>query len=222
MFKSSILVSILAAFSLVQGTNSPSTQEARRDDTVIDRLQLLFLPSSEIVANHRRGVAQTGNSTCSNTAGFNIGSQSDLDALATCTNITGSIVINSISISSVTIPQSVTLINGDLRIDQISSLVSVTANGLKTITGTFELLNLTALQTLTAPSLTSVGGINFVILPLLQSMTLGITQAGNVRISDTQLSALTGLSLTSVGDFGVGKFISLLSNHRQQSIPAIC
>lgn len=207
MFKSSIIVSLLAAVSLVQGTNSPSPQlEAQRDETVIDRLPLLFLPSSEIVANHRRGVAQTGNSTCSNTAGFNIASQSDLDALSTCTNITGSVIINSISISAVTIPQSVALINGDLRIDQISSLVSVTASGLKTITGTFELLNLTALQTLTAPSLTSVGGINFVILPLLQSMSLGITQAGNVRISDTQLSALTGLSLTTVGDFGVGKF----------------
>lgn len=210
MFKSSIVLGLLAAFNLVQGTNSPSNEQAERGDAAFDRLPLLFLPSSEIEANHRRGVAQTGNSTCSNTVGFRIASQSDLDAFGSCTNITGNVIISSISIPSVTIPQSVTLINGDLRIDQISSLVSVTANGLKSITGTFELLNLTALQTLTAPSLTSVGGINFVILPLLQSMTLGITQAGNVRISDTQLSVLTGLSLSTVGDFDVGIFLLTL------------
>jgi hypothetical protein len=208
MFTSSIVLGLLAALSAVQGTHSPSSPEkaGSSGDVAFDRLPLRLLPSSEIVANHRRGVAQTsGNSTCSNSVGFQIASQSDLDALATCTNVTGNIIINSVAMASVTIPQTVTLINGDLRIDQISSLVSVTASGLKTITGTFELLNLTALQTLTAPSLTSVGGINFVILPLLQSMSLGITQAGNVRISDTQLSALTGLSLSTVGDLGIGK-----------------
>jgi hypothetical protein len=80
----------------------------------------------------------------------------------------------------------------------------VSAAGLQSISGTFELSNLTALTTVTAPSLASVGAINFVILPLLSSMTLGIRQAGNIRISDTQLSTLTGISLSSVGDFGVG------------------
>jgi hypothetical protein len=76
---------------------------------------------------------------------------------------------------------------------------------LQSISGTFELVNLTGLTTLSAPSLTSVGSINFVILPLLQSMNLGINEAGNVRISDTQLSALTGLSLSTVSDLGIGK-----------------
>jgi len=210
MFTSSIVLGLLAVSSLVQGMNSPSRQEATGGDVQLARLPLRLLSSSEIVANHRRGVAQTGNSTCSNTAGFQIGSQSDLDALSTCTNVTGNVIVSGPSMTSVTVPPSVTLITGDFRVDQISSVVSVTASGLKSITGTFELLNLTALQTLTAPSLTSVGGINFVILPLLQSMSLGITQAGNVRISDTQLSALTGLSLTTVGDFGVGTSLTSL------------
>jgi len=148
--------------------------------------------------------AQSSNSTCTNTNGFNIASQSDLDALSSCSTVTGNIIINSISIPSVTIPQGVQHVKGDLRVSQIVSVVSFTASGLQSISGTFELLNLTGLQSLSAPSLTSVGGINFVILPLLQTMTLGITEAGNVRISDTQLSALNGLSLSTVGDLGIG------------------
>jgi hypothetical protein len=92
-------------------------------------------------------------------------------------------------------------------------LTTFEADNLQSITGTFELVNLTGLTTLTAPSLTTVGGISFVILPLLQTMNLGINEAGTVRISDTQLSALTGLSLTTVGDLGIdnNRFLKSIS-----------
>ena len=149
-------------------------------------------------------LAQTsGNSTCSNTSGFEIQSQSDLDALGSCSTVTGNILIQSVSFDPVTIPSGIQKITGDLRIGQTKGIVTVQATGLQSIGGTFELLNLTALTTVNAPSLTSVGGINFVILPLFATMTLGISQAGNVQISDTQLAALNGLSLSSVGDFDI-------------------
>jgi hypothetical protein len=185
----------LIALSLVQGTILSARAE------VVDSLPLLSLVSSEIV-NHQHRVAQS-NSSCSNSNGFSIQSQSDLDALSSCTTVTGNINIDSVAISSVTIPSTVEKIDGDLRVSQISSVTSFLASGLTSITGTFQLLNLTGLTTLSAPSLTSVGAINFVILPLMQTMTLGIQEAGNVLISDTQLSSLTGLSLSSVSDLDI-------------------
>jgi hypothetical protein len=205
MFKQSVVVGLIALLSLVQGTILSRRGEDKGGELVLDRLPLLYLVSSEIV-NHQHRVAQSNNSnsSCSNTNGFDIQTQSDLDALSSCSTVTGNINIASVAIDTVTLPTSVTKVDGDVSITQISSLTTFEADNLQTITGTFELLNLTGLTTLTAPSLTSVGGISFVILPLLQSMNLGINEAGTVRISDTQLSALTGLSLTTVGDLGIG------------------
>jgi hypothetical protein len=213
MYTSSVAIGLLALFSaFAQGTSSPhyyGEDEGRREVAlvqvvVIDRLPLLSLPSHEIV-NRQHGVAQnsSGNSTCSNTSGFEIQQQSDLDALGSCTTVTGNIIVTAVAIDSVTIPQGVQKVTGDVSVSQTSSVTSFTASGLQTITGTFELLNLTALQTLTAPSLTTVGGINFVILPLLQTMSLGINSVGNVIISDTELSALDGFSLETVNDFDI-------------------
>ena len=122
--------------------------------------------------------------------------------------------------TTVTIPLGVQKVMGDVSVSRTSTVTGFVASGLQSISGQFELLNLTALQTLTAPSLTSVGSINFVILPLLQSMSFDINQAGNIHISDTQLSSLSGFSLSSVSDFCIGNSTRLQhSNYRQQSFP---
>ena len=118
--------------------------------------------------------------------------------------MTGNVNITGVSFDTVTIPSTVSKIDGDLSISLTSAVTSFSAPGLETITGTFELLNLTALSSVSAPSLASVGAIYFVILPVFQTMTLGITEIGNVRISDTQLTSLNGLSLSTVNDFGIG------------------
>ena len=201
------LLGLLSTALFAQGMSSPSehgNDEVALVEGVIDRLPLLSLPSHEII-NRQHGVAQnsSGNTTCSNTSGFEIQQQSDLDALASCTTVTGNIIVTAVAIDTVTIPQGVQKITGDVTVSQTSSVTAFTASGLQTITGTFELLNLTALQTLTAPSLTTVGSINFVILPLLQTMSLGINSIGNVLISDTELSSLDGFSLETVNDFDI-------------------
>ena len=100
-----------------------------------------------------------GNSTCSNASGFEIQNQSDLDALSSCTTVTGNIIVTAVAITDVTIPQGVEKVEGDITVSLSSTVTSFTASGLQSISGTFELLNLTALETLNAPSLTSVGGI---------------------------------------------------------------
>ena len=247
-FKIGVVGLFALLFTLVQGTLLPSPTKEQEEEffgclgggscasgggsqvDVIDRLPLLLVPSSEIVNRQHRVAQSNSSSACSNST-FTIQSQSDLDALTGCTTVTGTININAVAIDTVTFPASVETVNGDVNVQQISSLTTFTASGLKSITGTFQLLNLTGLQTLTAPSLTSVGGINFVILPLLATMTLGITEAGDVRISDTQLSSLSGFSLTTVTDFGIGMSSpprtplsnhtfekSILTGYRQQSL----
>src|SRR5436190_17337987 len=194
MYKSSVAIGLLALFcarfNLVQGTILPPArvEEEKGGEITIDPLPLL-LPSSFEIVNRQHGVAQ---SECSNDSGFEIHAQSDLDALSGCTTVKGNIEVKSVSFSIVKIPQGVEKVEGDVSISQTSVVTSFTASGLQTITGTFELLNLTAFNILNAPNLTSVGGINFVILPNLQTMTLGLSEAGNIRISDTQLSALSG------------------------------
>src|SRR5271170_1473671 len=233
MYTSSVVIGLFALFcarfNLVQGTTLPTRVEKEDRGGVlitIDRLPLLFLSSSEIV-NRQHGVAQgsnSGNSTCSNTSGFEIQQQSDLDALSSCSTVTGNIIVLAVAIDTVTIPQGVEHVNGDVSVSQTSAVTSFIAEGLQSISGTFELLNLTALQTLTAPSLTSVGSISFVILPLLQTMTFGITQAGNIHISDTQLGSLSGISLSSINDFGIGTcplflYATCLISYRQQPFP---
>lgn len=208
MHYSSVAVGLFVLLCAVQGTILPQQEEKGREIT-IDRLPPFSLSSSEIV-NRQHGVAQSssGNSTCSNTSGFDIQSQSDLDALSGCTTVTGSINIQAVAISDITIPAGVQKVEGNVSVSQTSAVVSFVASDLESISGTFELLNLTALQTLTAPSLTSVGSINFVILPLLSTMSLAINQAGDILISDTELSALDGLSLSSVNDFGISNSFS--------------
>lgn len=116
----------------------------------------------------------------------------------------GTINITAVGFSQVTLPSTIVTVEGDVTIAQTSSVSSFSASGLEKITGTFTLLNLTALSSITAGSLTSVGGIYFSILPVFQTMSLGISDAGDVLISDTQLSSLSGLSLSSVNSFDIG------------------
>jgi hypothetical protein len=139
---------------------------------------------------------------CSNSNGFNITSQSDLDNLSSCQNLTGNVIIQS------SIPQAslngVQRVDGDVRVLQDNVMTSFSAPDLETITGAFTLVNLTILSSLSLPQLTQVGSIDFEILPALQTRTFGgITQADDILITDTQLSSLNGIQLSSVHSFNI-------------------
>lgn len=84
-------------------------------------------------------------------------------------------------------------------------MTSLEANDLTEIDESFALNGLTILSTLQMPSLTKVNNINWVALPALQqlSFTHGVTQAGNVTISNTQLNTLDGINLETCEIFNV-------------------
>ena len=108
---------------------------------------------------------------------------------------------------NITIPSGVQHVQGDVSVSLTSTITSFSAPGLQTISGTFELLNLTQLASVSGPFLSQIGSLSWVILPSLQTVSLQIQEVGSVEISDTQLSTLSIFTFSSVGNFGVGKFL---------------
>jgi hypothetical protein len=95
-------------------------------------------------------------------------------------------------------------ITGSLNCGGATNLTTLSAPSLSSIGKAFNLTDLTQLTTLSFPELTSVGSINWVTLPNLPTLSFGsVTQADSVLISDTTLTSLTGISLTSVDNVDI-------------------
>ncbi|RAH46819.1 GPI-anchored protein Ecm33 [Aspergillus aculeatinus CBS 121060] len=133
-----------------------------------------------------------------------IASQSDADSYATCTKLTGDVEISESFSGDLSIngPYEIT---GGLSSDGASNLTSLTSTSLATIGDTFKLNGLTTLTTLSLTNLSSVGAISWTALPELQSLdfTKGVSEAGDVEITNTGLTSLDGISLKSVGTFDI-------------------
>lgn len=108
------------------------------------------------------------------------------------TSLSGSIALDGIQ-----------TITGDVRADNVSQLIGISADRLSTIGGQFALSQLTILSSAQFDSLESVQNIEWISLPALQSVDFGagISQVNQVSISNTGLSALTGFDMTEVASF---------------------
>lgn len=148
-------------------------------------------------------------SSCGST---NITSQSDADALSSCTTISGDITIipgitNGLTFSGIE------SIDGSLIADGVTNLTELSFPDLNNITDEFALTSIILLTTLSFPELTSVGSIQWQALPNLQSLsfTAGVTSAGSVNIQNTGLTSLSGIELDTVGDFDLTANTALTS-----------
>jgi hypothetical protein len=97
-------------------------------------------------------------------------------------------------------------IDGDLICEDNGAIITLSSTTIQEITGTFNLQRIKLLSSLSFPSLKSVGTIFFETLNRLNqlSFTNSVTKANNVTISDTFLSTLDGLDLTSLsGDMNI-------------------
>ncbi|KAK0755005.1 hypothetical protein B0T18DRAFT_386790 [Schizothecium vesticola] len=128
-----------------------------------------------------------------------INSQADATGLAGCKTVRGSVLIAPQTGASIDISGPGT-ITGDLILLNNGEIQSFRSDDLTTIGGTWEMKNVTALSTLSFASITKVKALDWQTLNALDtlSFTSGLTQAEEVTISDTFLSALTGIDLTSV------------------------
>ncbi|EPY52134.1 GPI anchored cell surface protein [Schizosaccharomyces cryophilus OY26] len=125
-----------------------------------------------------------------------IQNQSDLDVLSNCQVINGSIIMNSSSAVSLSLNR-IETVTGDVIIQNNYYLASVSLNSLKSVHGELRLEKLTRLGSLYAPVLETVGSLNLRVLPNLQGIRFdkGVKHATRLRIEDTQLSTLDGISL---------------------------
>ncbi|KAJ5081964.1 hypothetical protein N7532_007599 [Penicillium argentinense] len=133
-----------------------------------------------------------------------IASQSDADSLSSCSTIDGDITVSSEYSGTLTL-SGVKKIDGDLFINRTADLTSFTAESLSSITGTFKMVELTTLSNLALSELSSVGSLDWKVLPALESLNFdsGVTSAGDVYIYDTKLRSLDGITLETVGAFDI-------------------
>ncbi|WBW74666.1 cell surface protein involved in ascospore wall assembly, GPI anchored Meu10 [Schizosaccharomyces osmophilus] len=127
---------------------------------------------------------------------YHIQTQADLDVLSNCQVVNGSIIMNASSAVALSFNR-IESVAGDVIIQNNNYLASVSLTSLKSIQGELRLEKLTRLGSLYAPVLEKVGSLNLRILPNLQGIRFdkGVKEANALRIEDTQLSTLDGISL---------------------------
>ncbi|KAF5027378.1 hypothetical protein F66182_510 [Fusarium sp. NRRL 66182] len=87
-----------------------------------------------------------------------------------------------------------------------SKLLSISSTSINAIGGNFTLENLEALNNLEFSSLESLNELSFIKLPRLSSLnfgTEGVTKINTIRITDTFISDLSGLSVATVDSFQI-------------------
>lgn len=100
---------------------------------------------------------------------------------------------------------------GDFIAEHAGFLTGLSSSTLNSITGAFQLTNLTGLSSLAFTSLNSVGSISWTALTALDTLTFGtpgVSAAKSIVISDTFLSSLDGIDVTSLEDLDIN------NNHR--------
>ncbi|KAF3491922.1 ecm33 [Arthroderma uncinatum] len=132
-----------------------------------------------------------------------IENQEDASGLSSCSTWDGDITISNVVNSGIKI-DGVQKITGSL-ISKNSSITELSASKLATIGDSFTINACTALRSLQFDSLTAVKFVNFEALPKLQSLgfTKGVSKANRVRITNTDLTSLTGIELEDVSDMEI-------------------
>ena len=148
-------------------------------------------------ANSICSTAQSA-SICSQ-ATATINSQADATQFASCSTISGSVVLGSTASGVISLDGPST-ITGDLTINNASGLTSFSSNSIGQIKGTFSLTDLQLLSTIQMTDLIAVKAILFQGLPTLSTLTFPstISKASSLIISNTFLNNLNGINLATV------------------------
>jgi len=153
--------------------------------------------------------AQSSNSVCSQ-ATATITTPADATQYASCSTISGSVVISSDAGNSIQLdgPQQIT---GDLIVSNATQLISFSSSTINAIGGAFRMDSLTLLSTLRFDELTQVGSIEWSALKALDSLTFPkfIQKAKSVLITNTFLSTLNGINLMTVATLDINNNLRL-------------
>lgn len=150
-------------------------------------------------------------------------SQSDLDKIAGCKKLDGSIEIT--GEAGVLSIDGIEEITGSLKANNLSTLNSLTAPKLTSVGKDLDLQVLNGLSTLSFPALQAVGNLKWITLPNLDVMQLnqGVNNATSVVISDTSIKELMGINVVDVGEVNINnnrylKQIALGLQHVTESL----
>ena len=135
-----------------------------------------------------------------------------------CSTISGSVAIATDLSGSVQI-DGVQQITGNLSAQNNAALTGIEANDLQKIGGV-ALGNLTTLSALSMPVLSEADQVNFTALPELQmlSFTATIQKAISILITNTQLTTLTGINVSSVDTFNINNNPALTTIDMQLTV----
>lgn len=101
-----------------------------------------------------------------------ITSQADSDQWGACGNVTGNVVIQSNSLTNISLNGFQNIYNGGLIVANCTELVEISAPNLQLIAQNLTLSNLPQLTTIVLPILFNVGGILWDSLPLFTNATV--------------------------------------------------
>ncbi|OBT69561.1 hypothetical protein VE03_00825 [Pseudogymnoascus sp. 23342-1-I1] len=151
------------------------------------------------------GMASAATTSVCKQTSVTIASQSDADALASCTTFTGNIQISKDVPSGGIALNGIQAITGDLIANNAVKLTALSATVLGSVSGTIKFTSLTTMSSLEFPALSKVGAISWTTLNALQQLTFttGLTKASSVFITDTALTTLDGINLATVDSFEI-------------------
>ena len=155
-------------------------------------------------------LAQTS-STCSTTA--TIASGADATGLSSCSVVDGDVIVSADYGENILQLDGITKITGDLTVNNATNIATFSSANLEEIDGEFGLTDLTKLSTLTFSKLTKVGSISWTALSALSQFdfTATLSEADSVLITNTFLTKLDGLNLTTVSDLNINNNLRLQS-----------
>jgi hypothetical protein len=122
-----------------------------------------------------------------------------------CTVVKGDIIIDK-KVAGAVVINGPEQIQGNFVAKNGGDIISISSTSIESIDGNFQLENLEALSNLEFSSLKSLDGLSFIKLPRLGELnfgTEGVTKIKSIRITDTFISDLSGLSVATVESFQI-------------------
>lgn len=128
--------------------------------------------------------------------------QTDLDRFSGCETLVGNLTITG-DLGNAALAN-IKKIDGSLKIFNATEMLTFAADALDEITGDLTLQQLTFLYSVSFSSLTTIDSINLITLPALTTFTSNLASANSILISDTTLGSVDGFSsLQSVKTFNI-------------------